>query len=57
VTSDQGWIKCPYCFGENVEPRGDNWYCRDCDITFEAAAVQLPEPERPAPKRPKRPPK
>jgi len=50
-------VKCPECFGGNIEPRGENWFCHDCNLTFEVAAGQLPEPERPAPKRPRRPPK
>ena len=57
MTSDQPLVKCPECFGGNLEPRGENWFCRDCDKSFEAAGVQLSAPEKPAPRRPRRPPK
>lgn len=57
MTSDQVSIKCPHCFGENVEPQGETWLCRDCNLSFNQAAAQLPPPEKPAPPRPKRPPK
>jgi len=57
MTTEQPSIRCPKCFGENVEPRGDLWYCSDCKESFEAAGVQLPPPVRQAPPRPKRPPK
>ena len=46
----QSYVKCPKCFGANVEPRGENWFCRDCDEAFEAVGVQLPEPANSAPK-------
>ena len=57
MTSDQPLVKCPECFGGNLEPRGENWFCRDCDKSFEAAGVQLSAPAKPAPRRPRRPPK
>jgi ribosomal protein L37AE/L43A len=53
----QPTVRCPKCLGENVEPRAENWYCRDCDQEFDTAAVQLPQPgptpskrRKPAPK-------
>ena len=49
MTAEEPFVKCPKCFGGNVEPRGDNWFCRDCDESFEAAGAQLPEPTKPAP--------
>lgn len=57
MTSEGPPVQCPECFGGNIEPRGENWYCHDCDLTFEAAASALRAPKRPAPKRPRRPPK
>ena len=57
MTSEQPIVKCPECFRGNIEPRGENWYCHDCDLTFEAAASALRAPKRQAPKRPRRPPK
>jgi ribosomal protein L37AE/L43A len=49
-------IRCPKCFGENVEPQGETWFCRHCNLSFNEAALVMPPPARPAPKRPKRPP-
>jgi ribosomal protein L37AE/L43A len=39
-------LTCPYCGGENIEPKGKMWWCRDCEQYFEHA--QTPAPEEPA---------
>ncbi|MCK4300738.1 MAG: hypothetical protein KAX80_14450 [Planctomycetes bacterium] len=57
MSAEEPFVKCPKCLGGNVEPRGDNWYCHNCKQSFEAVGVQLPEPTKPGPKRPRRPPK
>jgi hypothetical protein len=35
--------KCPQCQGANVEPRGDEWWCMDCNAAFPLAAVEETE--------------
>jgi len=49
VTTPTASIRCPYCMEQNVEPRGDMWFCRDCEKPFEEAAAQISAP--PAKKR------
>lgn len=38
-------IRCPHCMGQNVEPRGNAWWCHDCKKPFEEAAAELSPPE------------
>jgi len=46
-------VRCPHCRSANVEPRGEFWYCNDCEKTFAEAAVEMPTPA-PNPKATKR---
>lgn len=47
-------VRCPNCRSLNVEPKGKTWHCNDCNKDFEEMMIELPPPERPKRKRPKR---
>ena len=43
-----GAIRCANCGSENIEPRGNQFYCSDCGKLLPVAAGEEP-PQEPAP--------
>ena len=43
--------KCPICMSKNVEPRGTQWWCEDCQKSYDTASVEEAPPLPPIKKR------